>query len=86
MSGIAETARRLTSSATVHDRGEWLTVMRFGLGTLLGNQTLLTELIIDRAAREKSHDENDGDADTARLDFYVVRLMNELGITITEAE
>lgn len=64
-------ATNLASSTKTHD--EWLSVVKFGLGTLLENQGTLAEILAAEAAREAAKNDDPPH-------FEMHRMMRELGL------
>lgn len=64
-------ATNLAASTRTHD--EWLSVVKFGLGTLLENQGTLAEIIAVEAAREAAKNDEPPQ-------FELHRMMRELGL------
>jgi hypothetical protein len=58
-----------------HD--EWLVVVRFGLGSLLSNQGLLAEIIVNEAIREAAK------ISTHKASDEVAKILGELGLKLT---
>lgn len=50
-----EIATQLCNSTKTHE--EWLSVVRFGMNTLLGDQLVLIDCIFTEAAREKERND-----------------------------
>ena len=69
-------AIQLTDAAKTHE--EWLSIVRFGMATLLENQLLLMECIVREACRQKDRSpvKSRVVADEAR------QIMEELGLRI----
>lgn len=68
-------AVELTSATKSHE--DWLAVVRFGLGTLLTNQGLLGEIIVNEAAREAAK------VPTHKASDEVAKILRELGLKLT---
>jgi selenophosphate synthase len=64
---------------------EWLTVISYGLPTLLKDQDVLVEVIINEAKRLAEHDEGQGIVETASPAEAVMRILDELGLRLTLA-
>lgn len=62
-----------------NDEERWLSVMRFGLATLLGDQPFLVDLICERAERDTLAELPESGAVTVR----VAELMAKLGLKLT---
>lgn len=68
-----EFVRRL-SHHTAHDHEKWLLFMRFGMKSLLNDQELLIELIINEAQRQ---------GDFESIEKSLPKILAELQLTIT---
>lgn len=69
----------LTSAARTHD--EWLVIVRYGLATLLEDQSFLFELIYREAVRE--HERRKVKPDDPAIVAH--QIFNELGLRFTVA-
>lgn len=68
-------AVNLTTQTKSHE--EWLAVVRYGLGTLLTNQGLLGEIIVNEAVREAEK------VPTHKASDEVAKILRELGLKLT---
>lgn len=60
----------------VKDREQWLTVIKFGLPTLLDDQLFLVELIIKRAKKESAANNN------KNIVGYFTGIFDDLGLKL----
>ena len=72
-------AKQLCNSTKTHE--EWLSVMRFGLNTLLGDQLVLIDCIFTEAMREKTR--GDKPRNTQELPTIVWEILDELKLKLT---
>ena len=72
-------AKQLCNSTKTHE--EWLSVMRFGLNTLLGDQLVLIDCIFTEAQRE--YDRKDKPRNTQELPTIVWEILDELKLKLT---
>jgi hypothetical protein len=67
-------AVELAAKTKTHE--EWLSVVRFGLGTLLNNQSLLAEIVVAEATREAEK------MPTHKASDEVAKILRELGLRL----
>lgn len=75
-------AKQLCNSTKTHE--EWLSVMRFGLNTLLGDQLVLIDCIFTEAQRE--YDRKDKPRNTQDMQTIAWEIFEELELKITNGE
>jgi len=83
MSAVVEKenfAINLTDQCKTHD--QWLTVVKFGMGTLLKDQHLLFEIIVREAEREAKR----SGVDSHVAADHVASIMKELGLRLICAD
>lgn len=73
-----EFIKNLTATCTSHE--QWLCIMRFGLGTLLADPSLLMECITAHATELAAQQNKKKDEDAAFPWEVAPRLMSELGL------
>jgi hypothetical protein len=64
-------------AAKTQTHAEWLAVVRFGLGTLIENQSLLAEILVAEAAREA------GKISTHKASDEIAKILRELGLRLS---
>ncbi len=72
-------AIQLTNQTKTHE--EWLSVMRFGMNTLLEDEITLIECVVTEAMREKAR--GDKPSNTQELPTIVWEILDELKLKLT---
>lgn len=75
-------ASQLCNATKTHE--EWLSVMRFGMSTLLGDQCVLIDLIFTEAVREKGR--NDKPRNKQEVPAIIWEIFEELELIVDTDE
>ena len=74
----------LTDTCDTHEK--WLSIMRFGLVTLLGQQRLLAELLVREAQRERERSAIPSHVVADHIAKIIAKIIDELGLKFVLAD